>query len=60
MTFTYTTTVCFLIPDENEECKAFIKSHDMDKWRMDCVSSLIIFEQTQTIFTTITVEGDQE
>lgn len=60
MTITTTTTISFLIPEENDEYKAFIRSHDVEKWKTDCISSLITFERTQTIFTTITMEGEQE
>lgn len=60
MTITTTTQVGFLIPEENKEYELFVQQHDTSKWKMDCVSPLIMFERTQTIFTTITVEGEQE
>lgn len=60
MTITTTTIIGFLIPEESEEYNLFIQQHDLSKWKMDCVSQLVTFKQTQTIFTTITMEGEQE
>lgn len=60
MTITTTTIIGFLIPEDSKEYELFKQSHNLSKWKMDCISSLITFEQTQTIFTTITVEGEPE
>ena len=60
MTITTKTIISFLIPEESKEYELFRQSHDLNKWKMDCISSLITFEQTQTIFTAITIESDGE